>query len=237
MPAKPETRVWDLPTRLFHWLLVLALIGAWLTGEIFTTFDYGRHKLIGYCILGLVLFRLIWGFVGGRYSRFAAFLRGPRTVLAYLAGRAPDRPGHNPLGALSVVAMLLSLLVQVASGLCADDGVLVAGPLANLAGAGLRDLAGAVHAVNVWILIGLIALHLLAVAYYALVRRRDLVKAMVTGRTRDLAAEPESRVPVTPSWGRALLALALAVGLVLLIVVGLPAWLPEAPGGGSFDFD
>jgi len=238
-PADPRRKVpvWDLPLRLFHWLLVLGVLCAWLTAEVYRDVDFGWHKRIGACILGLLLFRLIWGFVGGRHSRFAHFLPGPRRLFAYLrvfARRdAPRHAGHNPLGALSVVALLLSLLAQVASGLVIDDGILAAGPLAKLVDGEVRGLAGQVHEINFNILLALIALHLLAIAYYAVWRRQNLVGAMVTGRAAGLTAADEAQ---PPGLWRFLLAAGLATGLVFLIVEGLPAWLPPA-GPGDFDFD
>lgn len=230
--------VWDLPTRLFHWLIVLGVLGSWLTAEVFPRFDFHWHKLIGYTLLGLILFRLIWGFVGGRYSRFLGFVRGPGAVLAYLRsmGRRdlPAHAGHNPLGALSVLALLASLLVQALTGLCVDDGVLAAGPLAPLVDGATRGLAGLIHSVNFNILLALIALHLCAIAYYAIWRRQNLVRPMVTGHA---AGDPADAGSSPPLW-RSLLVAAVAAGLVLLVVLGLPEWLPKAAGGGgNFNFD
>lgn len=236
-PSRRRILVWDLPTRLFHWLLVLGVLGSWLTAEVFRDVDFVWHKRIGICILGLLLFRLAWGVVGGRHSRFASFLPGPRRLFAYLKVFArrdgPRHAGHNPLGALSVVALLLSLLVQVASGLLVDDGILAAGPLAKLVDGKVRGLAGLVHGVNFNILLALIGLHLLAIAYYALWRRQNLVATMVTGQAAGLPAAEEGSAP---GFGRFLLVAALATGLVFAIVEGLPAWLPPA-GIGDFNFD
>ncbi len=238
MSDTPEPRrrilVWDLPTRLFHWLIVLGVLGSWLTAEIFRRFDFHWHKLIGFTLLGLLIFRLLWGFVGGRHSRFANFVRGPGAVLRYLPGlrsrQAEAHAGHNPLGALSVLALLASLLLQVATGLCVDDDVLAAGPLAPLVDSELRALAGKIHAINFKVLLALIALHLCAITYYAVWKRQNLVATMITGRARNLPAAEAGTSP--PAW-RGLLVLLLAVAMVLLIVLGLPAWLPPAGGGGS----
>lgn len=236
--AGRKVLVWDLPTRLFHWLLVLGLIGSWLTAEVYRDVDFGWHKLIGSTILGLLLFRLLWGFLGGRHSRFASFVPGPRAVFAYLrvfARRdAPRHAGHNPLGALSVLALLASLLAQVASGLVIDDGILAAGPLAKLVDGELRALAGSVHEINFNVLLALIALHLLAIVYYTVWRRQNLAGAMVTGRAAGL---PDSAAGTAPPLWRFLLAAGLATGLTFAIVEGLPAWLPAAGGGGDFNFD
>lgn len=226
--------VWDLALRLFHWLLVLAILGSYLTGEIWRSVDYRWHKLIGYTILGLLIFRVIWGFVGGRYARFAGFVKGPAAVLRYAATLGRRHPeghaGHNPLGALSVLALLLSVAVQAVSGLFVDDGILAAGPLASVASSATRDFMLSVHATNFNVLLGLIALHLLAIAWYALWKRDRLVGAMVTGRKPGLPPEAAAP-PVSPL--RFLLAVAAAAGIVLLVVLGLPEWLPAPAGGGS----
>jgi cytochrome b len=228
--------VWDLPTRLFHWLLVLLVAGSWFTAKVVSDVDLWLHRMLGYVLLGLLVFRLLWGFVGGRHSRFVNFVRGPGAVLRYAAtlGRrdADGHAGHNPLGALSVLSLLASLLLQVLTGLVNDDEILAAGPLAPLVGAELRDLAGQVHAINFNVLIGLIALHLAAILYYALWRRQNLVRPMITGSAEGL---PESEAGTSPPAARALLVLALSVAVVLVVVLGLPEWLPAASGGSGFD--
>ncbi|TDM08566.1 MAG: hypothetical protein C4K60_03845 [Ideonella sp. MAG2] len=126
------TRVWDLPTRLFHWLLVLAVIGLVITGNV------GGNAMVWHARLGvgvgcLLVFRLVWGVVGGRWSRFASFVRSPAALLRYVRGVSEAHEyvhvGHNPLGALSVLALLTVLLVQVSSGLVADDEIAFTGPL------------------------------------------------------------------------------------------------------------
>ncbi len=230
-----KVAVWDFAIRLFHWLLVLLILGSYLTAEVFRTVDYQWHKLIGYTVLGLLLFRLMWGFVGGRHARFASFVRGPAAVLRYLGTLGTRHPeghaGHNPLGALSVLALLLSLAVQATSGLFVDDEILASGPLASAASAGTRSLMGAIHAINFNVLLTLIGLHLAAIAYYAVWKRDDLVRPMVTGRKRGLPPEAHA---APPSPWRALLVALIAAGLVVTIVLGLPEWLPGG-GGNSWD--
>lgn len=227
--------VWDLPTRLFHWLLVVLVICAYLSAEVFPSVEMTWHKLNGYALLGLLLFRLIWGFVGGRHARFLGFVKGPRALLRYLKGlgsrSAQPHGGHNPLGALSVLALLLCLAVQVVSGLFVDDEVLAQGPLAPLVESETRQFLLSVHNVNFNILLALIALHLVAILYYALWQRDDLVRPMVSGHKR---LPPGEAGTSPPAW-RALLVLALAAGAVALVVLGLPDWLPRAAGGNSWD--
>lgn len=176
-----RTRVWDLPTRLFHWALAVAVIGLIATG-LGGVMEW--HFRLGYTVLALLLFRLLWGFVGGRWSRFAAFVYAPGSVINYLRGRAhPDHLiGHTPLGALSVFAVLAILAVQVTTGLMADDEISASGPLTRFVSGAAVSLATGWHkAQGKWIVIVLVSLHVLAVLFYVLVRRHRLVRPMVSG--------------------------------------------------------
>ena len=218
--SKHSIRVWDLPTRLFHWCLaaaVVALIGtAWLGGEWMTW-----HFRLGHAVLALLLFRLVWGFVGGHWSRFSRFLPSPGRAIGYLRGQTSvsATPGHNPLGALSVYAMLLALIVQVVSGLLSDDEIASTGPLAAFAPAAWVSRATRYHKdIGQWLVIALLVVHVLAVLYYLLVRRRRLVGAMVHG---DLAVEDASRYQASrDDMPRRLLALA-----VLLACAAFARWV------------
>src|SRR5690606_20858784 len=129
MPSASRVRIWDLPTRLFHWLFAASVIGAFVTVKVGGLWmDY--HPRFGYTALGLLIFRLLWGLVGPRYARFSQFVKGPAATLRYL--RAPRRmAGHNPLGAWSVLALLLAVGVQTTTGLFATDGIFTEGPLAS----------------------------------------------------------------------------------------------------------
>jgi cytochrome b len=176
-----RTRIWDLPTRVFHWALSVAIIGLIATG-LGGIMEW--HFRLGYAVLALLLFRLLWGFVGGRWSRFASFFYGPGSVVAYLRGRAhPDHViGHTPLGALSVFAVLAVLAVQVGTGLVADDEVSAAGPLTRFVSGNVVSLATGWHkAQGKTIVIALVSLHVLAVLFYVLVKRHRLVRPMVSG--------------------------------------------------------
>ncbi|NVM93266.1 cytochrome b [Variovorax sp. SG517] len=176
-----STRVWDLPTRLFHWALAIAVIGMIGTG-LNAAMEW--HFRLGYTVLALLLFRVLWGFVGGRWSRFGAFIYGPGSLTAYLRGRAhPDHLiGHTPLGALSVFAVLAILAVQVATGLMADDEISASGPLTRFVSGEVVSLATGWHkAQGKWTVIALVSLHVLAVLFYVLVKRHRLVRPMVTG--------------------------------------------------------
>ena len=195
--------VWDLPTRIFHWLIVLLVAFSFYTGKTGgTLMQY--HEWSGVAILVLVLFRVLWGFWGGAYARFGDFLEGPRKVLRYasnLFGRG-YRPhlGHNPLGGWSVVAMLASLFVQAATGLFANDDIFTEGPLYAWVGKDTSDWLTGIHHINQNVLLGLVALHLGAVAFHFVVKRENLIAPMVTGRK----AWPEAAAPGGGSLIRAL---------------------------------
>lgn len=176
-------RVWDLPTRIFHWALVVCVIGLVITGKIGGgTIDW--HARLGYAVLTLLLFRVVWGFVGGRWSRFASFIYSPRSVIQYLKGRAhPDHlVGHNPLGAGSVFAMLLVLAAQISSGLISDDEISFTGPLNKWVSSANGLLATWYHKeVGQFLLLGLVALHVAAIIFYLRKKRENLIHPMVVG--------------------------------------------------------
>jgi cytochrome b len=212
-------RVWDLPTRLFHWLLALCVIGLVATGYIGgATIEW--HARLGYAVLALLLFRLVWGFVGGRWSRFASFLYAPSSVVAYLRGRShPDHlVGHTPLGAGSVFAMLLVLLVQVATGLVSDDEISFTGPLNRFVESSKGLAATWYHKqVGQWLVIALVVIHVGAVLYYLLKKRQNLVDPMVTGDKAVAVPTPSSRDDAVARVV-ALLVLAVAAGAVTWLV-------------------
>jgi len=181
--------VWDLPTRLFHWLLAGLIVFAWWSAE---SDHLAWHKMAGSGIAGLLVFRLWWGLFGGSTARFSEFLRGPKTVMAYLSGKDPEgRIGHNPLGALSVVALLLNTVVIVVAGLFAvDTDGLESGPLSNLVDFDGGRLASKIHGYGFETLEILIGLHLLAILFYTVFKRQPLVPAMIHGKTNAGADTP-----------------------------------------------
>ncbi len=188
-----KVRVWDLPTRVFHWALALFTLGLAVSG----TLGGGAmvwHMRLGYMVLALLLFRVIWGLVGGRWSRFSAFVYAPRSVINYLAGKGkPEHDvGHNPAGAGSVFAMLAVLLAQVGSGLMSDDEIAFAGPLTGFVSNRVVSLASNYHAnVGKWLLLALVATHVAAIIFH-LRRKKNLVAAMLHG-------DKELRVAALPS--------------------------------------
>ena len=178
-------RIWDLPTRAFHVLLAVCVVGLIATGEIGGAFMQ-LHFWLGYAVLTLVFFRLIWGFVGGHWSRFVNFVPSPLKLVAYLQAlrqqQADRSVGHNPLGALSVLAILSVSLLQVLSGFMTDDEIANTGPWVALAPSEWVSLASEYHSdVGKVLLILLIALHVGTVLYYKRIKNDDLIKPMLTG--------------------------------------------------------
>lgn len=213
-----RVRVWDLPTRLFHWLLVFCVVGLVVTGKLDGA-AAAWHPRLGYTVLGLLLFRLVWGFIGGRWSRFRSFVYAPGTVAGYLRGSAhPDHlVGHNPLGAASVFAMLLVLLVQASTGLFTDDEAGFVGPL-NILVSTDRGLALTSYhrTLGQWLVLGLVALHIAAIVFYERGKRQALVRPMITGDKELTHAAPSARDDLA---SRAI-AVAVALGCA-----GLVTWI------------
>ena len=171
--------VWDLPTRLFHWLLVLCVTGSFISAKIGGN-AMVWHGRFGLFVVGLLVFRLVWGFVGSTYARFAQFVRGPADVLAYLRGQWTGE-GHNPLGALSVLAMLGTLTLLVMTGLFANDDIAFEGPLYALVGKELSDRLVGIHRLVEPLIILLVVTHIAAIIYYVRFRKEALVMPMIRG--------------------------------------------------------
>ncbi|HEV8646001.1 MAG TPA: cytochrome b/b6 domain-containing protein [Burkholderiales bacterium] len=185
LETRATNTVWDLPVRVFHWLLVLLVVSQIVTVTIGgNAMEY--HALGGYTILTLVLFRILWGFAGGTHARFGDFVRGPKAVARYahmlIEGTAESHRGHNPLGGWSVVLMLASLLVQAVTGLFANDDVMMEGPLAKHVSDDASAMFTTIHDINAGILLTLISLHILAVLFYLFRRKQNLIGPMFTGR-------------------------------------------------------
>lgn len=177
-------KVWDVPTRLIHWLLVVLVATSFTTakigGNLMTT-----HMLCGYVVLALLIFRLVWGVVGGHHARFVSFVCGPRVVLRYATRftriDAPRYLGHNPLGGWSVVAMLIVLLIQASTGLFASDDIFTEGPLYPLVSNAISSTLTRIHNINATVLGCLVAVHVAAVLFYLFAKGENLIKAMFTG--------------------------------------------------------
>ncbi len=194
-----STYVWDVPTRLFHWGLVGAVTTSLIAGEI----GYMNiHLISGHVVLALIIFRLAWGVFGGKHARFSDFIKGPRTVLAYarqlVSGDAPAHRGHNPVGALSVIGMLAVLIVQVVTGLFANDDILTEGPLAAEVSKSTSDYLTYIHYQSGYVLYGLIALHLMAVMFYT-IKGHPIIAAMISGKMRGLPENEDTDSPLPES--------------------------------------
>lgn len=213
-----KLRVWDLPTRLFHWVLAACVLALIVTGNVGGSW-MSWHLRLGYTVFALVLFRVMWGLVGGRWSRFSAFVPTPRTLLRYLRGQHHHTVGHNPLGALSVVGLLLVLAAQVASGLMSDDEISFTGPLVRFVSGEWVSWATSYHKdIGKLLLIGLVCLHIVAILFYKWVRKKPLVRAMWTG---DVEIDHPDTRPSADSLCTRLLALgciAVAAGVVYGVV-------------------
>lgn len=223
MPARaegPAVRVWDLPTRLFHWTLAVSIVLSIVTARVGGD-AMAWHFRFGYVAFALLAFRLVWGFLGGHWSRFRAFVYAPATSLRYLRGRSLPHEhhhvGHNPIGAWSVFGLLGILVVQVATGLVADDEIASTGPLYKFVSSATSEAASHWHKrYGQWIIITLVGLHIAAIAFYWLRRRQNLVAAMLHG-DKTLTADVPAAVDNLRSRLLALVLLAACAGGVAVV--------------------
>ncbi len=221
-PPGDRVKVWDGAVRLVHWAIVVAFAVSWYTAR---NGPMNIHLLSGYTMLTLVLFRIAWGFIGSDTARFTRFVRGPAAVLGYAKGFLQPRGevwiGHNPLGALSVVALLGLLLAQALLGLVSvDTDAIESGPLAHLVSFETGRQAAWLHGWIFQALKVLVAIHILAVLYYLVVKRVDLIGPMVTGIKR-LPITTRRPVRIVSPW-LALVVFAVVAGLVWLLVTYPP---------------
>ncbi len=174
-----KIRIWDLPLRLFHWLLVVAVIGS------FVSVKLGGNAMIwhgrfGYIVLALIFFRLIWGFVGTHHARFTQFIKSPKAIFAYLKNPT-ETPGHSPLGAISVIVLLGLFLSQALAGLFASDDIAFDGPLVKYVASTWVELLTSFHRLNEWVLMAIVGVHVGAILYYKYSKKINLISAMITG--------------------------------------------------------
>lgn len=180
-----KIRVWDLPTRVFHWSIVVLFIFSWVSAKIGgTTMQY--HLWSGYAMLSLVIFRVLWGVAGSETTRFAHFVRGPRTVMAHAraflkSGYQSVALGHNALGGWSVLAMLFALALQTTTGLFANDDITTEGPLYHLVSKATSDLISEIHSSAFYVLLALVVMHISAIVFYRVVHHENLLTPMLTG--------------------------------------------------------
>lgn len=213
-------RVWDLPIRIFHWVLVLLVISLFVTGKLGGNW-LEWHRRAGFSVLGLVTFRIIWGFVGSYHARFVNFVRGPKTISAYVKSLmrkdSTRHAGHNPLGALSVVSMLGVLLLQGLMGLFANDDLMLEGPYAKFVSKAVSDQLTTFHKLNADLILFLIGLHLAAVVFAYFVKKENLVAPMFTGNKmlKDAEGTPVLRRPFWLAWALA----ACVAGTIYILLI------------------
>ena len=219
-PQTMPVRVWDLPTRTFHWVLAACVIGSVVSAKIGGN-AMVWHFRFGYVVFTLLAFRVLWGLVGGRWSRFASFIYAPATTLRYLRGqsRADEHHevGHNPLGAFSVFGLLAILAAQIGTGLFADDEISNTGPLIKFVSGATSSLLTSWHTTfGQWLIITLVLLHIAAILFYFFSKKQNLVRPMLVG---DKALTPDVPASVDTGASRTL-------ALVLLgVCAALVAWI------------
>jgi len=223
---EPEViQVWDLPLRLFHWLLVFGVLGAYVTA------DYGGrlidwHGRFGALVLGLLVFRVIWGFTGTLHARFASFVPTPARIVSYLNGDWRGQ-GHTPIGAVAVFALLGALLFLAFTGLFANDDIAFQGPWLHLVAKPVSDSISGWHGKAFGILKVLILLHLAAIGFYRLFRKRNLVKPMLTGNKSSSGGSLISDSDAVLQ--RFLIAIAISGAVTWIVYSGVPGHLFSAP--------
>jgi cytochrome b len=222
-----RVQVWDLPLRLFHWLLAAAVATAFISAEVGGN-AMVWHGRAGLAVIGLLAFRIVWGFVGSTYARFVTFVRGPMAIRAYLKGEW-DELGHNPIGALSVLALLTLLAAEAATGLFANDDISYQGYLYPLVGADLSGRLTGIHKLFEPALITLVALHLGAIAFYMRVKKRNLVQPMITGWTN------ANSVTESPRGGGIVAFVAAAVIAASAVYAASGALLPHPPPAATVE--
>ncbi len=234
--AAERRLVWDLPLRAFHWLFAASILASWGTAKLgFAWMPW--HIRLGYWMMGLLVFRIIWGLIGPRHARFTSFLKGPGAILRYakgLAGRGEGMAsiGHNPLGGLMVIIMLLLAAFQVSTGLFATDDIAYTGPFNSTVSSSTAGLLTSIHQINFNLIWAAIALHVGAIAYYAFIKRQNLVPAMLHGWKPAEAVPADQAITSSELW-KALVVMIVAAA----IVYGILSLAPASAPGGSFDFN
>lgn len=216
-------KVWDAPLRVFHWLLAASVVGAFITGWLGGSLMLW-HGRLGLLILGLLSFRFIWGFIGSTYARWSQIIKAPLDIPAYISGRW-HQAGHNPLGSLSVLALLGLLAVQVVMGLMANDDIAFRGPLYALIDRDLSSELTDVHRQIQWLLLGLILVHVAAIGFYQRVKKQVLVLAMVRGWQEQ--HHPTQHSARGGSWKASLVAIVLAGFVVFGVQEAAQWWAPK----------
>ncbi|MEJ0039760.1 MAG: cytochrome b/b6 domain-containing protein [Gammaproteobacteria bacterium] len=231
--AEERRLVWDLPVRLFHWLLVLSMIGSYVSAktdfEVMGLANLQVHMYLGYWTIGLIIFRILWGFVGPKHARFSSFLKGPSGIWRYAralgAGTMIETAGHNPLGGLSVILLLALVAFQAGTGLFTTDEIVWNGPYYGAVSESLGLRLSAWHQMNFNFILAAVALHLMAIAFYFIVKKQNLVGSMVHGRKYVAESEAITRSEIV----KAIIVIVIAAGLVYWLLAAAPV------GDASFE--
>jgi cytochrome b len=221
--------VWDLPLRVFHWLLVLSLCASFASAK--AGFDWVEiHMKLGYWMMGLLLFRIMWGIVGPRHARFLNFIKGPVTIWCYTRGllkdESPESVGHNPLGSLMVILMLALLAAQVGTGLFVTDDIMYSGPYNPAVSSATADSLTGWHHRNFNLILAAVGLHVLAVLFYLRAKKQDLITPMVSGK-KAAAVVPEEEAIASSQLLKALMVVAVSGALVWLMLDQAPVPVVE----------
>jgi len=226
-PAAGHERrlVWDLPLRLFHWLFAGSVLASWATAQLGVSW-MKWHLRLGYWMMGLLVFRILWGLTGPRHARFSSFLKGPRRMWRHArqltsAGRLVNSVGHNPLGGLMVIFMLLLVVLQVGTGLFATDDITWSGPYNPSVSSATAKLLTSIHHINFNVIWLAIALHIAAILFYALVKQDNLVPAMLTGWKPAEAVPADQAIDSSELW-KAAVVIAVAAGFVYWVLSCAP---------------
>jgi len=217
--------IWDLPLRLFHWLLVATIVGAWYTSDQDNgLIDY--HLILGYVTLGLIIFRIVWGFLGTTHAKFSQFIPTPNKVIHYVKHfkqpQVTPYAGHNPLGGLMVIFMLIIILFQAISGLFMNDDIFTNGPYYGTINEEFEAILTFFHRNSFNVILGAIALHLLAILFYKVIKKKSLVTAMITGKKSSKEVVKEDVIKHSKLILAFIITLAVAVFIYWLVVVNVP---------------
>ncbi len=214
-----KIKVWDIYIRTFHWLLLICILVSFIS---FRLDEMDIHFISGHCVLALIIFRVIWGVIGSRTALFHTFIKGPGAVLSYVKNPSSEKfkgmIGHSPIAALSVIAMLGIISLQVATGLISDDEILLQGPLAKYVSGEMSYQSTTYHGINAKLIVGLIVLHLAAIAFYRFIKKDDIVKPMVTGQ-KEVSEDYAEKAPSLDEKKPVLAAMAILVAVAIACFV------------------
>ncbi|MFT4924454.1 MAG: cytochrome b [Phenylobacterium sp.] len=220
-----KTLIWDIPLRIFHWTLVCLLAGSWYTsggdGDLIE-----NHMILGYSMLALLIFRILWGVLGTKHARFSQFIPSFRSLLAYIRdlkkGRSAHTAGHNPLGALMVILMIMLLSMQAISGLFIDDDVFSAGPYNGSVGKDIVGLMAFIHHNVFDVIVGAVVIHLVAIGYYAAIKKVNLVLPMITGKKPADTVNKSDIIHTSRLWLAVIIAIITVAFVYWLVIINAP---------------